>query len=253
MKPPVKIMVYLVLGICAVLCARGFYAGYASVMTVEPDPNQLLVQTPTMPDEVEGTDGQTGRMMWYGAGLLLSALGLAFFGAHDISRYVAHHAEQFILSDQGEAMRDPEYEQAEKLWANGEYLEAIQLMREHLKSNPRHQYVALRIAEIYEKDLGNYLAAALEYEQVLQHKLPPERWGWAAIHLANLYSGKLGKLDEAEALLKRIIREYGATAAAKKARERLGEPEPAPAEPERASAEEPQPGSSNLPPGFRPK
>src|SRR2546429_1455339 len=49
------------------------------------------------------------------------------------------------------------------LFRSGNFLEAIQLMRDYLKQNPREQHVALRIAEIYEKDLQNFLAAALEY------------------------------------------------------------------------------------------
>ncbi|MBK8001115.1 MAG: hypothetical protein IPK15_20990 [Verrucomicrobia bacterium] len=133
------------------------------------------------------------------------------------------------------------------------------MMREYLKRNPREQYVALRIAEIYENDLRNYLAAALEYEEILKKKLPAERWGWAAIHLSNLYSGKLNKMEQATTLLHRIVNEYGQTAAAKKARERLGLPEPV-AEPVAVAAEpEPEPTPtkeeppSNLPKGFRPK
>ncbi|HZO85827.1 MAG TPA: hypothetical protein VFC26_11470, partial [Verrucomicrobiae bacterium] len=81
--------------------------------------------------------------------------------------------------------------------------------------------------------------------------LPAERWGWAAIHLANLYSGKLNRPDDAAALLRRINDEHPTTAAAKKARERLGEPEPAPVPVQPAAAPAPEP--SNLPPGFRPK
>jgi hypothetical protein len=139
------------------------------------------------------------------------------------------------------------------------------------QKHPREQYVALRIAEIYETNLRNYLAAALEYEEVLKKKLPAERWGWAAIHLANLYSGKLDRIPEATALLHRIVEEYGQTGAAKKARERLGIPEPieptaptpatatlpeesttpeAEAEPESTT---PEPPAHNLPKGFRPK
>lgn len=52
------------------------------------------------------------------------------------------------------------------------------------------QYAAIRIAEIYEKDLHNYVAASLELEEVLSKRLSREKWGWTAIHLANLYSGK---------------------------------------------------------------
>ena len=40
--------------------------------------------------------------------------------------------------------------------------------REYLNKHPREQYVALRIAEIYEENLNNPLAAALEYEEVLK-------------------------------------------------------------------------------------
>ena len=127
-------------------------------------------------------------------------------------------------------------------------------MREYLNEHPREQYVALRIAEIYEKDLGNYVAATLEYEEILKKNLEPERWGWAAIHLANLYSGKLNKPEAATTLLRRIVMEYPQVAAARKARERLGEPEPLPEaapQPEIQTAESKPP--SNLPPGFRPK
>ena len=127
-------------------------------------------------------------------------------------------------------------------------------MRDYLKKHPSEQYVAIRIAEIYEKDLGNYLAAALEYQEILKKKLPPDRWGWAAIHLSNLYSGKLEKPDEAEALLRRITNEHPQTLAAKKARERLGEPEQliVTAQPIAVKPEKEEP-KSNLPPGFRPK
>jgi hypothetical protein len=167
-----------------------------------------------------------------------------------------------LFNDDGQPA-NPEYEQAEKLWANGQHLEAVRAMREYLERNPREQYVALRIAEIYEENLNNPLAAALEYEEVLKKKLPPERWGWAAIHLANIYSGKLDKPDKAVELLHRIDAEYGQTLAAKKARERLLQIDPtfvsasaAPAVTEPAVEEEPAPAprpQSNLPPGFRPK
>jgi hypothetical protein len=128
------------------------------------------------------------------------------------------------------------------------------MMREYLKKHPREQHVALRIAEIYEKDLFNPLAAALEYEEVLQHKLPPERWGWAAIHLCNLYS-KLNHHDKVIALLKRIDAEYGQTAAAEKARKRLedlGVPLAADEIAQEDQSPQPPPPDSGpkLPPGF---
>jgi hypothetical protein len=125
--------------------------------------------------------------------------------------------------------------------------------------------VAIRIAEIYEKDLQNNLAAALEYEEVLKHKLPEERWGWAAIHLCNLYF-RLNQEQKGYDLLRRIVNEHPACSAAEKARKRLEQIEgtaatetlpfdaPASAPPSRKAA--PSAASappSNLPPGFRPR
>ena len=155
-------------------------------------------------------------------------------GGHAISQYMGQKAIKTIYNDEGEGMDNPGYDEAEQVWADGNHLEAVRLMREYLLKNPREQHVALRIAEIYEKDLNNFLAAALEYEEVLTKKLPPERWGWAAIHLCNLYY-KLNKADKAFLLLKRIDTEYGQTAAAEKARKRLalieaGGEEPPPTE-----------------------
>jgi len=192
-------------------------------------------------------------------GLLCAAgfVGFAFLFARDVSHLFARKAEQALYSDDG-APVDPEYDQAEELWKDGKYLEAIQALREYLNKHPREQYVALRIAEIYEENLFNPLAAALEYEEVLKKNLPAERWGWAAIHLANIYSGKLNQPTKAIDLLHRIDSEYGHTVAANKARERLAQVDPnfVPAAavevPVAADETETKP-VSNLPPGFRPK
>jgi TolA-binding protein len=164
-------------------------------------------------------------MITYLAAFVGSMIGLGLLVAYDVTQIAGTQVVDFLFNDAGEGQRDPEYERAEHEWANGKFLDAIQLMRDFLKKHPREIYAALRIAEIYEKDLKNPLAAALEYEEVLKQKLPPERWGWAAIHLCNLYS-KLNKSDNAVALLRRIADEYPKTGAAKKARVRLGIAEP---------------------------
>jgi TolA-binding protein len=227
-----------------------------------------------------------GTMVTYLAAFVGAIIGLGLLIANDVTHFVGAQAVDFLFNDAGEGQRAPEYERAEAAWVNGKHLEAIQLMRDFLKKNPRDIYVALRIAEIYEKDLKNHLAAALEYEEVLKNKLPAERWGWSAIHLCNLYS-KLNKSSQALALLHRIADEYPKTGAAKKARVRLGLAEPEPeadeekaspvAEPE-ATGERPvvhmeahppeleprhpsaspppeasEPPKPSLPPGFRPK
>jgi len=209
--------------------------------------------------EVAGVSNRGfSRMVTHGLGLLLFAIGLAVLIAYDVSHFMAGKAERALFADDG-APANPEYEQAEELWKDGKYLEALNAMRDYLKKNPREQYVALRIAEIYEQNLFNPIAAALEYEEVLKKKLPPERWAWAAIHLVNIYSGKLNQPTKAIDLLHRIDSEYGMTSAAKKARERLLQIDPtfvpaAVAEATTAADEAAEANPpSNLPPGFRPK
>ena len=206
----------------------------------------------------EKTSGHLG--LWTALFVVcLIALGLLL--ANDISHYFGNKALKVLYNDEGEGMKDPEYDRAEEIWANGQHLEAIKLMREYLAKNPRQQHVSIRIAEIYEKDLGNNLAAALEYEEVLKHKLQPERWGWAAIHLCNLYF-RLGHEQKGFDLLRRVVSEYPNTAAAEKARKRLEQVDSTAftdqlateqnvsAAPRSVASSGPP---SNLPPGFRPK
>lgn len=197
---------------------------------------------------------------WLG-GFVASLLGLAGLVAWEVSRWFSRRTGDVLLSENAPATTDAEYEAAEAEWANGNHLEAVRMMREYLDKNPSEQYAAIRIAEIYEKDLHNYVAASLELEEVLTKRLSREKWGWTAIHLANLYSGKMNQPEKAIAWLERIIRDYPDTGAAKKARTRLGVPEdaavagaespgPAPAsDPEAAE----DPGAANLPKGFSSK
>jgi TolA-binding protein len=233
----------------------------APTATATPQPGQLA--------------SARGSMVGYLAGFVIVVIGLGVLIAIDVTHLLGEQAGSYLFFDVGDAMRDPDYEKAEAEWANGKFLDAVQLLRDYLKRNPREVHASLRIAEIYEKDLKNYLASALEYEEVLKQKLPAERWGWAAIHLCNLYS-KLNKPDQTRALLHRIVDEYPKTGAARKARGRLGIVEPEEVEtltepvvetpeegayevamePEVAEPEpppEPEPPKSNLPPGFRPK
>lgn len=262
MSKPLKIGIYAALVLGAIWFGSGFYRNYATVMQAGNSSPALTPDAANAPTASSYPARKISQMVSYGLGIVVVLIGLGLMTAHDVTHFVANKMEALIFNDEGEGVKNPEYEHAEDVWRDGKPLEAIQLMRDYLQEHPREQYVALRIAEIYEQDLNNYLAAALEYEEILKRKLPPERWGWAAIHLANLYTGRLNKITEAEALLRRIVEEYGHTAAAKKARQRLGLPEPVEEsnEPEPVAEEEkseppppPPPPASNLPPGFRPK
>ena len=55
----------------------------------------------------------------------------------DITHFIAGRTERFLYVDEG--LKTPEYEQAEQIWADGNFLEAIQRLRDILKQNPREQ------------------------------------------------------------------------------------------------------------------
>jgi TolA-binding protein len=292
-----KLAAYAVLLLLAAWFAWGFYANYTTITresaaapandtsnaVAAPANQEAKTSAPRAPTNVAAgaaapapppAHAIQGTTITYLAALVGALIALGLLITHDVTQYVGGAVVETLLDDKGETVHDPEYEKAEQAWAHGKHLEAIEMMRDFLKKNPRQQYAALRIAEIYEKDLHNPLAAALEYEEVLTQKLPAERWGWAAVHLCNLYS-KLGQQDKARALLQRIAAEYPQTAAAGKARSHLGLPEPEsePAAEARSAEKAAEPGGSvtppgkespapappapppksNLPPGFRPK
>lgn len=236
-------------------------------MTNAPSTNAVptavvSTNTPIQGKPASGKDKSVGSVPSLGL-FVVSLLGLGGLLAWDVARAMGERASKSMMAEDWVERKDPEYEKAEEVWANGQHLDAIALMREYLAKNPREQHVAIRIAEIYEKDLGNNLAAALELEEVLRKKLPREKWGWTAVRLSNLYSGRLNQSDKALQLLERIVNEYPETGAAKKARQRLGLPEPevavqatAEAAPGEDSDDTPPPPPeppSGLPKGFRPR
>jgi hypothetical protein len=279
MKLQVKVSLYVLITACAVFFGYRLYraynhrsdpAGAPATATQEPmgATNTMPAatnQATTAPKEAAGNLGEPLRpagpwlaeMATWGALFFGALVGLGILIGWDLSHFTATQVEEFLFNEDGEGIRNPEYEEAEELWKRGQHLEAVQLMRDHYQRNPREVYVALRIAEIYEKDLNNAVAAALEYEEVLKRKLPPDRWGWAAIHLSNLYTGKLNKTPQALDLLQRIVVECGESPPAKKARERLEalqteHPELVTLPRAPAPPAEPPPPGPKLPPGFRP-
>jgi hypothetical protein len=237
----IKIGLYVVLAICATVGAHGFYSRYNNLMRDLPAVDEG--DKNAKPAAAHATFSQ---VIVFGGVFFVSAVGLGLLIGHDFSHFVSERFGKIMYQDEGEAIKKTAYEEAEEIWANGNPLEAIQKMRDYLKENPREQHVALRIAEIYEKDLQNPLAAALEYEEVLKQKLQPEQWGWTAIHLCNIYNSKLGKPDKTKDLLRRIVNEYGETSAAEKARKRLSADEGDPGE-NTAETEPPPPAPAPKP------
>lgn len=168
----------------------------------------------------EKSRSQAKMISLFMASTLLCLLS-AFLFARDIAAAAAEKATNVIYNTDAGVLNSEEYERAEEACVSGNYLEAIDLMRAFYNKNKSEVYAARRIAEIYEKDLENYAAAAQEYEDLLKLPLPSKRWGWMAIHLCNLYTGKLNNSERAISLLQEIVINHTATPAGKKAKETL--------------------------------
>ena len=162
-----------------------------------------------------------GGMMVYFSGMLGALLVFALLVARDLGHVIGERVGGNYVTKSEKSQKADMYEEAEAIWADGAYVDAIDSFREYIKVYPGEYHAYKRIAEIYENDLGSFRAAALEYEEMLEMKTPPTRWGWTAIHLCNLYSGKLDDPDRALALLKRVASECSDTTAGQKARDRL--------------------------------
>lgn len=220
MSDTVKLILYVGLIACAIFFGSCFFVNYGRFMKEAGEveqPANAFGKTRYK----DTSSSKFGRLLFFGGCFFVTVVGLGIMVGHDFSHFASEKFGKLLFNDEGETIKKTAYETAEEIWADGNALQAIQMMREYLQQNPREQHVALRIAEIYEKDLNNPLAAALELEEVLKQKLAAEQWGWTAIHLCNLYSSKLSKPEKAVALLRRIDAEYGETAAAEKARKRL--------------------------------
>jgi tetratricopeptide (TPR) repeat protein len=152
--------------------------------------------------------------------LVVSLIVLGVLCVLDLKTFIKSRAEGWMLQAGVPNEAVPELEEAQKMRAAGEPLDAIRLLREYLQANPYEIHVMSRIAEIYRYDLKNDLAAALEYEEMLKHKLPDDQWAWAALHLAKLY-GRLNELEKSLALLERLDSAYGHTIAGRRAKKAL--------------------------------
>ena len=288
----IKIGLYVVFAIGLITCGSLFFRAFNAQPATKPAVASAGGGDST--EEKKNEDAQVAaparpHFMGYLSLTIAFGIGLGLLVAKDVSSIMGTQGVNFVFNDDGVGQKDPDYEEAEQSAMKGKPLEAVQLLRDYLNKHPRRIFAALRIAELYETGLNNPRAAAMEYEEILKQKLPSERWGWAAIHLANLYSGKLNESEKAIAILHRVVKEFGQTAAAKKARERLGvsadevvdagpklpsgftvrdkgeklnhrEAASAALEMEAQAAAEadsetvdPEPAPSNLPPGFRPR
>jgi tetratricopeptide (TPR) repeat protein len=154
-----------------------------------------------------------------GFGVSLTVLG--FVAAQDFGRLLKFRLGREVTYVDAKSERNDQFDRAQMLAAKGKHAAALKLLQEILARHPQHARSLLLAAEIHDKEMGDYAAAALHYEQLLRLNLPPEQWGWTAIRLANIYSGKLGQPDTALDLMKRLATTYPDTPAGAKAIKRL--------------------------------
>ena len=74
-------------------------------------------------------------------------VALGIMVGRDVAGYLGHRVQREIYGEASEPVGDPEYDQAEEVWANGDHLEAIRLLREFLNNKPSKLHAAFRIAE----------------------------------------------------------------------------------------------------------
>lgn len=161
------------------------------------------------------------RLLGYTVGFAVSLLGLGFVAAQDFGHLLKSQFGKEVSYVDARSARNAEYERAERIALKGQHHEAIRLLQAIVAKHPSHGHSVLRIAEIYDKELHDYQNAALQYEQLLQLKIPAEQWGWIAIRLANIYSGKLNQPRTALELVRRLAAEHPETQAGGKALKRL--------------------------------
>lgn len=154
------------------------------------------------------------------AAYLLVGAALALFVAWDVSRFVGGFAGQLFWSGGRIASITPAWWKAERLCRDRQPLDAIRVLREFYEAHPRQWAAAVRIAEIYERDLHDPLAAALEYESLLQQRLPKTARAEILLRLAACHLLRHQTADSA-ARLRQVIAEFPDSAAAKKAERRL--------------------------------
>jgi len=171
------------------------------------------------------TNRRVGRsylhLLGYTLGFAGALVVLGFVAAQDFGHLLRFRLGKEVSYVDARSERNALYERAERVALNGQHREAIKLLQSLLAKHPNHSRSVLRIAELYDKELQDHPNAALHYEQLLALKLPAEQWGWAAIRLANIYSGKLGRPDAALELIRRLAAEHPGTQAGAKALKRL--------------------------------
>ena len=74
----------------------------------------------------------TSGIALYAFGMFGVVIALGVLVAHDVSIFMGQRAHKLLHNDEGEGIHSAAYDKAEEVWANGDHLEAIKLMRDYL-------------------------------------------------------------------------------------------------------------------------
>src|SRR4029453_2179929 len=86
------------------------------VQTNVPAPVAATATEPGDEMTARRSSPRLSRLMAYGVAMFFALVGLGILIGHDISRFFAHRVEDFIFNDNLEGVKDPEYEECERVW-----------------------------------------------------------------------------------------------------------------------------------------
>jgi hypothetical protein len=156
---------------------------------------------------------------WFAVYLVIGA-GLAIVTAKDISTLCGDLAGSLFVGGGRLPAITPALWKVERLRKQRKPLAAINVLRDYQAAHPRHWQAALRIAELYQHDLKEPLPAALEYEQILKHRLPRRARADIMLRLAACHL-LLRNGEKSAAVLREVLKNYPGAPAAETAARRL--------------------------------
>lgn len=169
-----------------------------------------------------------GIAIWYTATSGFALTGLVFApGVCFYTWFLAHAIGQLVMAGKNEAMGDtglqvaPTYHQAEAAEKRRDFAEAERLYLLAVAERPADTEAKRRIAELHVLR-GDLEAAARAYRALISDTPDPEEASLLVFRLSDLLSGRMGRREEALALLQGFERRHPQSKAAAYARERAG-------------------------------
>src|SRR5438445_12590915 len=132
MNKRTKTALYLLLALSACLFIWRFKSNYSRLMAegeTKTDNDLINLKLPDYQKTAPParTDYHLGA---WGAGMVLSLVGLGLLVAHAFPGRIGGRALKIFYNDEGEGIASPDYEKAEEECAQGNLLDAVQLMRD---------------------------------------------------------------------------------------------------------------------------